>query len=776
MLNRLLAIGLLLTSQTGAGRNDPEERQAYGEGEPPRLEIVYVTAQKRKQPVQDVPISITAFSGTFLEQANVENLVDIAPLTPGFEARSAAIQTSIITIRGISTEVVTGSAVTEPRISVFQDGVSISRGPGAVVELFDVERVEVLKGPQGALFGRSAEVGAIQIIQNKARNERAARFYAAGGNFDYLELQGMVNAPLIEDSLYGRLAAVYKGRDGYLHNTESLDPYAVDRIALRGVLTYEPSETLRFDLIANYQEDEAAAGLPENSVLPAVTGDRTLGGVASMREFGPGSNPRDFESPRELWDVSLLARWQFSPLWHLDSISAVRSFESTWYTDEDGTAFDLFAATGRRDGDQWSQELRAIYQGEGRISGFAGASFIHEEVFEGFDIEVDERQLLAFLNPASAPIFQTGDPHNLTPIINNPPLSLANAYFLEQSLDSNDNDGFDLFAEIGVDLTSELNLLVDGRWSYEEKTNTLSGGAAGMPSSIGTLGILTDGVPSQTLFLPDIGFEEPTISEDFDGFTWRMALKWTPGPDLHMWASYSRGRRPEVLTQEFEGPVFEGGVDIAPAETVDSYEIGTNWRSADGRVQLDGSIYHYAYENFQSLIFESGTFNNVTTGLASANGFEAQLTFAATDSLTLFGNYAFVRARFDDRDQSGRLQAFADNAFRFSPDHSFAVGADWGTAFSGGWTFSVTPIYSWQSEIFFDERNLPGFGQDAYGILNLNFTAGPLDAAWKITVAVENVLDETYAIMGGALSSSFQIPALYLGPPRLWKAGLELEF
>jgi len=775
MLEKLLSVALLLTDQAGHSLNSRKESHPFEPGGPPTLEVVYVTAQKRKEPVHEVPISISAFSGELLEQANISNLVDIAPLTPGFEARSAAIQTSLLTIRGITTEVVTGSASTDPRISVYQDGVSISRGPGAVVELFDVERVEVLKGPQGALFGRSAEVGAIQIIQNKAHNEREAGFYFARGELDYVEFRGMVNAPLNKETLFGRFAGVYKRRDGYLSNTEGLDPYAVDRIALRGIVTYEPSNALRFDLIANYQKDAAAAGTPENSVLPAVNGERDLGRVASMKPFGPGSGLSDFVSPRDLYDVALLTNWQVSEQWHLDSISAIRSYDSTWYTDEDGTAFDLFAVTGFRDGDQWSQELRAVYQSEGRISGFAGASFIHEEVFEGFDEEVDERQLLAFLDPANIPVFLSGDPQSLAPIITSLPLSLANAYFLEQFRDTNENDGFDFFAEVAVDLMPELNLLIGGRWSREEKTSKLRGGAAQVPSTIGALGILNEGVPSQTLFLPDIGFEDQVRSEDFDGFTWRTAFKWTPRRDLNLWASYARGRRPEVIAGVFDGPAF-GGFSTAPAETVDSYEIGTSWRPSDGRVKLDSSIYHYFYENFQSLIFEGGTFQTVTSGLASANGFEGQVALAVTNNLTLFGNYAYIRARFDDRDQAGRPQVFGDNTFRFSPDHTFAVGAKWRGRLPGSWTFRATPIYSWQSEIFFDERNLPNFGQEAYGLLNINFVIGPDGAAWKITAAVENVLDETYAIMGGALSTAFGIPALYTGPPRLWRAGVEINF
>lgn len=215
ILVKVLSLALLLATQTGLSSNAAQSKPG-DEAEVPALEVVHVTAQKREQRVQDVPISMSVFSGGLLQQANITNLFDIAALTPGFEARSAAVQTTLLTVRGITTAVITGSASTDPRISVYQDGVSISRGPGAMVELFDIERVEVLRGPQGALFGRSAEVGAIQIIQNKARYERETRFYAAAGGLDYVEIGGMVNVPIIGDGLFGRLAGIYKRRDGYL--------------------------------------------------------------------------------------------------------------------------------------------------------------------------------------------------------------------------------------------------------------------------------------------------------------------------------------------------------------------------------------------------------------------------------------------------------------------------------------------------------------------------------------------------------------------------------
>src|SRR5258706_255228 len=173
-----------------------------------QLERLNVTAQKRIQSISDVPVSITAYTGAFLERAGISDYKNFAPLVPGLFIGEQSPNVRDINMRGITTD--SGDPRSETRISMFQDGVSISRSRASVVELFDLERIEVLKGPQGTLFGRGAEIGAVSIVQRKAQNETSGDLAIGFGDFNERQASGHVNAPLIPSQLLGRFAFAYR--------------------------------------------------------------------------------------------------------------------------------------------------------------------------------------------------------------------------------------------------------------------------------------------------------------------------------------------------------------------------------------------------------------------------------------------------------------------------------------------------------------------------------------------------------------------------------------
>lgn len=146
-----------------------------------------------------------------------------------------------------------------------------------------------------------------------------------------------------------------------------------------------------------------------------------------------------------------------------------------------------------------------------------------------------------------------------------------------------------------------------------------------------------------------------------------------------------------------------------------------------------------------------------------------------SDHAILFANYGYNDSEIRDTDEDGNPQAFAGNRFAFSPRHTFSIGAELAAPIAEGWSARLTPIFSWQSAVFFDDENRPANSQDAYGVLNANFEIGPDNGRWAVTAGVENALNKTYAIDGGSLSNAFGIPALYVGPPRLWRVGVEVE-
>ena len=179
-----------------------------------QLEAFNVSAQKRIQSVADVPVPITVYTGGFLERAGVTDFKSLAPLVPGLFIQEQSPNNPGVNIRGITTD--SGDPRAETRISIFQDGVSIGRSRASVVELFDLERVEVLKGPQGTLFGRGAEIGAISFVQNKAKNASSGELTLGFGDYSERLASGHVNTVLAKDELFARFAFAYREHDGVI--------------------------------------------------------------------------------------------------------------------------------------------------------------------------------------------------------------------------------------------------------------------------------------------------------------------------------------------------------------------------------------------------------------------------------------------------------------------------------------------------------------------------------------------------------------------------------
>ncbi|WP_324749811.1 TonB-dependent receptor [Sphingomonas sp. LY54] len=247
-------------------------------------EAIVVTAQLREQDPVEVPFALTAYSGRDLEALGIPEFEELSQCVPGFEVQNQSPNNPGFVMRGITSD--SGTAYNEPRVSVFQDGVSISKSRGSYVELFDLERVEIAKGPQSTLYGRGALIGAVNLIQNKADPSAfAANARAAYGNYDSWMLEGMVNAPL-SDAAAVRLSGRAKQRDGYVENLiGDEDVNSTDTWAVRGAFNLSPANSgVSIDVIANYQKD-SPSGTSFKSILFNPT-DPTSGAVLGSRSGG----------------------------------------------------------------------------------------------------------------------------------------------------------------------------------------------------------------------------------------------------------------------------------------------------------------------------------------------------------------------------------------------------------------------------------------------------------------------------------------------------------
>ena len=353
------------------------------------LDRIVVTAQKREQQISDVPISINAYSGDFLQAQGIEDYGDLGTLVPGLEVQTQSVTNPSISIRGITADL--DDPTQEPRISVFQDGVSISRARGSSVEMFDMQRVEVLRGPQGTLFGRAAETGAIHLIQNKARTGTASGFELGLGSDDQRRFTGFYNTDL-GDNVQGRIAAFYETRDGYVQNLDGGTLQGKDTRAIRGALHFGVGERGGFDLILNYQKDTPPGTAFRSQLIPNTRG--------SLDPFVANSQRGDdLGTDREVYGATLLGDFRLNDNWSLSSISGWRRYDSLDKFDSDGSQADLIEFDEHAWGHQFSQELRFNFDAGGKFTGFVGGSFFKETSDRDLAYQTDERQMYALLSP-----------------------------------------------------------------------------------------------------------------------------------------------------------------------------------------------------------------------------------------------------------------------------------------------------------------------------------------------------------------------------------------
>ncbi|MBR9824303.1 MAG: TonB-dependent receptor [Alphaproteobacteria bacterium] len=760
----LLGAGVSALATTAAWAQDSEI-----------TDVITVTTQFREQSLADVPINVSAFDEQRLDELNIADFEDLALYTPGLIVQEQSPNNTGYSIRGITSD--SGEATSETRVAVFQDGVSITRSRGSYIELFDIERVEVAKGPQPTLFGRGALIGGINIIQNKAEDEFSAAGELGFGNEGQFEAEGYVNYGF--GNGYGvRLAAVHRQRDGYIENTEGGDLQGRDTWAARFVFSGQPSDRLSFDFIANYQEDTPPGTSFKSGSIPAVGGDTNPFTAASLNTFGNFLGGRELGLDRSVYGATLLVDYDINDAWSLNSITGWREFDSVEVFDPEGTALPMFVFAEDATGEQISQEFRLNYDAGGRLTGSAGFTYFHETGTQLVPLGISELYAQVLLAPTLAAANGT-DIATLEFLLgadiddlSNPfPFSIAallgqNAqvplrdFYQEDTSNSAVNSSYDLFADASYEVTDRLTVTAGLRYTYEDKKSQ-----AQSWNTAGT-NLITF---TPTLIIPATPQGNPVaFSDEFDDVTWRLAASYEVNDDLNTWISFARGRRPDVISADSSQPSF---FTVAPAEIVDSLEAGFFWTLPNG--QISGSVYRSEYENFQSSRFDPNqvTFVVDNAGNATQVGAEIDAFYEFTDRFEGFVNYAYSDATFDDTDSNGNAQQLAGNTFRYSPEHSVALGINFELMNNDNGTLVFSPNYTWQSEIFFDEDNdrLGGLlTQDSYGLLNTTLRWEDAQGRYHAELYGTNLTDEEYLIDAGNTGGSFGIPTFIAGAPALY--------
>ncbi|HWT50755.1 MAG TPA: TonB-dependent receptor [Caulobacter sp.] len=798
-----------------------DEASTPGNDQNTNLGELVVTAQKRAQDPVEVPIAVTAYSGKFLEAIGVKAFDELSAFTPGFLVQNQSNNNSGFVMRGITSD--SGSATDETRVSIYQDGVPISRSRGSYVELFDMERVEVAKGPQSTLFGRGALIGAVNLVQNKANPAHGDwALKAEGGTGGYLVGEAMVNFAFGDGSAL-RIAARTRQNDGYVKDAAGGDAYnSTNTQAVRIAYHLEPGD-LKLDLIGNYQVDDTSGTSfkshtfnPTNPVTGEVLGDTDVASAATLAPGAGFEGGKPLGLDRKVYGLTALAEYRLSDSLTLSSITATRAFHSTEVFDPDGSSLPILTFAEDAQGRQQSQELRLRYDNGGRFSGFVGANYFHETGSWRIPGQMDERLVLALLagntplgisRPNPQPLAVLTNPAYLATVLQlgfGVPASLApgiasnlKPIHREEFANQGENTAYDVYADGTFKLTDKFEITAGLRYTSEDREaayrSTVQNGRS-------ILGILLAAPTPTNLFLaaqpnavnnpllPTVGLiAQPTANNgdtfsksiDDSGLTWRLVGRYAASKDLSLYASYARGRRPDVISTSAPAmPLGQPRFNTVAAETVDSYEAGAKGKLMDGRLYLSGAVFRYDYDNFATSFRQGAQVVTLNAGKAKAYGFEGEARVQAGDFWTLFGTYAYNHARLESGLREG-------NHFRLSPDQTFSVGAAFSREALGG-KLTFTPTYTWRSKMFFDDDNdrgdLQSSGlfpdtkvdeyQNAYGLLNVRLGFGAVDDRWKIEAFVENLGDERYLKDAGNTGDSFGIPTFIAGKPRFMGVGV----
>ena len=788
-----------------------EDSHALGE--------VIVTTQKKKQSSLEIPVAVSAVTGSVMEKLNLHQLDDVAQFTPGVQIQLQSPNNPGYVIRGVTSD--DGEAYSQPRVSVFMDGVSTSRSRASAVELFDLERMEVAKGPQGTLFGRGAEIGGISIIRHKPVDNLSGELSMSYGSYNQRQVSGFINTPIIKGKLANRFAFDYDARDGFIKNEAGGRLNGKNALAFRNSTQWWANDDTSIRLVLDYQHDDYP-GTSFHSINP-MYGNSDPNSTANLEAGKKLGIKRNVGGALLNIDHNINHRWSFN------SITGFRAFNSKERFDADGTYLPLLLCQEKGKGTQFSQEFRFNYDDKNRFSGFVGASYFYENSSQ----DINAKANLQYLYPAfiqksvKASLSSQIDnvkgllaqmlPAAYQPMVDATLAKLMSKWFPENpTVDANGKlipqtatpdiygDLKTALGAVGMDLDQVLAGMGDnGRTiqatlqgisakpldtAYTEQGKNYGTNQAVELYADGTLkltknlnftlgvrgtyenqetGYSSSTVPSMfgaVLYHPTENGAKVMAKDSYWSWVGRAALNYMIGRN-NIYASLSRGRRPGVLYFNNDPKDFE---TLKP-EIIYSYEAGVKGSLLQGRLNYDLCAYYYDWYNYQTSVFNATTskYEYDDAGRAHSLGIEASISYSPCRYLNLFGNWSYIEGKFNNKDDNGNKQRFAGNRFRLTPKNSFAVGFDLNVPTGKKASIYFRPTYSWKSKVFFEESNEPELTQGAFGLLN--FTAGyrmqPGKVYYEIGAFGKNVLYEKYVVDAGNSGRQIGFPT-YVGGTR----------
>lgn len=696
----LLAVALV-TAMFPAIAQDSETQAPK---EKSKLEVIEVTAQKRTENLQEVPIAVSALNEDALAESGFDGVEDLSFLVPSLQFGNFG-PTTFLNIRGIGSENTTGGS--DPGVSMHVDGVYVGRPVGALFSAFDVTRVEVLRGPQGTLYGRNATGGSVNLITNKPDDYLTGKIDATIGNYNLRRVRGSINVP-ISDSVTARVVAFNEDRDGFTENlfpggTEANDS---DSSGIRGHLNFEISDNASLLLSATHIENNGIGSQAEQRD-PYATGLLFGPGPASLRliadengtplinNLEPFKETKDqAESQESTFDLySATFDWE-GEYFSIKSITAVVESDYKTIQDSDASAASLQVLTVSEEAEQFSQEIQFISPANSDFKWIAGLFYFTEEV-DRFSILAGPRfdAVKGFLT-ATVPDFNEDY-----------------AFRIGGDIEST---SYAIFAQGTYDLSDTVSLTAGLRYTDDEK----------------------EGFNRNIIFAPQVINPVFTSSNEVTG---KLALDWNFEKNALLYGSFSRGYKSGGVSQTTIAS--SGASPIFNPEYVDTYEIGYKSQLLEDTMQLNLSAYYSDYTDLQFQVFGDFGPEAGNAGEATIKGLEIETIYLLGDVWSIDGSFAYTNAKYDEL-ITGPGQNFAGNQLTRTPEIAYNLGV------KGEWELSDNSILvarlegSYTDEMYYEFTNSDASFAEDYHNINLRFLWTSADEKYFSELYVTNLTDE----------------------------------
>ena len=739
------------------------------------LEEVVVTAQKREQNMQDVGIAVTAFSGDMIKNLNYTNTVDITQQVPSMQLFTYTPSLTILNIRGVSQSNFQDNL--EAPIAAYIDEAYISSMNMVGQQMFDMERVEVLRGPQGTLFGRNATGGVVQYVTRGATDEEFNGYIEASyAEYDRRYVEAAFGGAL-GSNVRGRIAGRWEKANGYVKSlgvpvdfiddagnvaptgaSPARDSHGANGYVLRGSLQVDFSEQLLGDFRVTYLEDsDVPTGTytwTPATIDPATGFGIPLGPPANPVTGETSSDPRshhaDWEGrmDRDGWNVTGKFTWDANNDIRVESITNYQTFDKTYTEDADATpiAFLHFPFEPHADFESWTQELRVSGETE-RMRWTAGGFY--------FDQKMDNSAFVSGIILTNSP---TGE--------------ILATYKLN-------SENWSVFGQAEFDLTDQLTFIAGLRWSEDDKdidyASTFTDvDPAGYASMEGLYGI-PESVFRAGPFLAYNPSLDPGADMSYNDWAARFQLDFRPNDDTLLFASVNRGIKGGnwvvATVPDADGELRH------EEEVLWSYEVGGKFTLFNGTARLNATAFYYDYSDYQvfSLIFLAP---DVLNSDAEAYGGEVELALSPSDNWDFNFGLALLSSEVDRApavlpDEQGNFQ-FVKGDLPQAPEISFNFLGRHTWQAPGGSVAVQVDGFIYGDHYLYSQKNEAN-AEDGFGILNASISYTTDDGKWKVTAWGKNLTDSEYRIYVIDLGLAEFLEEIY-GPPQWFGGTISYSF